>query len=83
MKLSPRLAAFAAAYLDALRAKAQNPTPPKLPAAPDFCCAHSANYAQYCANQLPMKIPEFPDYGTSGSIHRKCSERLGWATLPT
>lgn len=60
MKLSPRLAAFAAAYLDALHAKSQNPTPPKLPPTPDFCCAHSANYAQYCGQSISSENPGIP-----------------------
>jgi hypothetical protein len=47
MKLSPRLAAFAAAYSDALRAKAKNPTPPKLPPCPDFSETCNTNYAQF------------------------------------
>ena len=46
MKLSPRLAAFAAAYTDALRARAKNPTPPKLPPCPDFLRPDNTNYAQ-------------------------------------
>ena len=45
MKLSPRLAAFAAAYTDALHARSKNPTPPELPASPDFLRPNT-NYAQ-------------------------------------
>ena len=46
MKLSPRLAAFAAAYTDALHARSKNPTPPELPASPDFLRRNNTNYAQ-------------------------------------
>lgn len=59
MKLSPRLAAFAAAYTDALRARCKNPAPPELPPTPDFFCAQTTNYA-HLPKQPINNIVHFP-----------------------
>lgn len=72
MKLSPRLADFAAAYLSALHARGKNPTAPKINPAPDLC---SGQIMQIMRNTAQLseeeKTPEMLTHSTIA--HFPCS----------